>query len=94
MRAATIKPGELLIDLDISIHAAHEGCDHHGSGAQYLFAISIHAAHEGCDSSYEFMVYIWQKFQSTQPMRAATRYDNGIPYISVISIHAAHEGCD
>ena len=57
----------------ISIHAAHEGCDvvrtHPRTAA---FKISIHAAHEGCDWVLPQPTCPPAKFQSTQPMRAAT----------------------
>ena len=57
----------------ISIHAAHEGGDaliqlrHAGS------TISIHAAHEGGDSTLIKQIEIIKLFQSTPPMKAATR---------------------
>ena len=35
--------------------------------------ISIHAAHEGCDGPAKVFREFAQKFQSTQPMRAATQ---------------------
>ena len=34
---------------NISIHAAHEGCDEINAQMHFYMSISIHAAHEGCD---------------------------------------------
>ena len=38
------------INLDISIHAAREGGDRHGSSTTAIGCISIHAAREGGDT--------------------------------------------
>ena len=50
MRAATSLEEKLKRDMNISIHAAHEGCDTADEGKiTWIWVISIHAAHEGCD---------------------------------------------
>ena len=83
----------------ISIHAAQEGCDcvRHKDFRLVPCHISIHAAQEGCDCGFVAVCsVIFQKFQSTQPKRAATVCGLG-PVQKVadgISIHAAQEGCD
>ena len=56
----------------VSIHAAQAGCDR--SILDELFAcpfVSIHAAQAGCDKEV-FFNYLREKFQFTQPKRAAT----------------------
>ena len=58
---------------DISIHAAREGGDGLGRGQRAGVKISIHAAREGGDQvSYIVLLYV-VKFQSTPPVKAATR---------------------
>ena len=60
------------------------------------FLISIHAPHAGCDfPSLSVNVRIVPKFQSTHPMRGATRGRRKLwlPR-NKISIHAPHAGCD
>ena len=56
--------------------------------------ISIHAAQEGCDRRCLVLVRLTVKFQSTQPKRAATLFDNSLSLLQSISIHAARVGCD
>ena len=61
--------------LAISIHAAHAGCD----GDKVVLTvtgteISIHAAHAGCDVVFYPILLHLLRFQSTQPMRAATYF--------------------
>ena len=57
----------------ISIHAPREGCDHCDAHDLYELAISIHAPREGCDTA---PCQVWKKvrgFQSTHPVRGATK---------------------
>ena len=56
--------------------------------------ISIHASHTGCDSTTRNGKSFIFSFQSTHPIRDATRdaYYNNARY--TISIHASHTGCD
>ena len=52
MRAATRDASGFGFDVEISIHAAHEGCDKKDIFIRYYaVGISIHAAHEGCDTA-------------------------------------------
>ena len=58
---------------DISIHAAREGGDS-GAVVEILFEpISIHAAREGGDGTLFAWVKAQRIFQSTPPVKAATR---------------------
>ena len=74
MRAATafyVADGHSLF---ISNHAAHEGCDiFHFGKFLHVRKISNHAAHEGCDRCAVQSRSTVVIFQTTQPMRAATR---------------------
>ena len=56
--------------------------------------ISIHAPREGCDGNMVKYCYRWQSFQSTHPVRGATRDHNRHERSRMISIHAPREGCD
>ena len=81
-------------EICISIHAAHAGSDIGDSAAALGMGISIHAARVGSDL-FLLQVYLHcKKFQSTQPMRAATDDLMNMTIPQLISIHAAHEGCD
>ena len=81
----------------ISIHASHAGCDidFHEFG-RLFHKISIHASHAGCDLSGTLLVAVMGLiFQSTHPMRDATRQPCRVPPSRYpISIHASHAGCD
>ena len=59
--------------LDISIHAPHAGCDQISSWPLHLTLISIHAPHAGCDFKVPLGIAVGIPFQSTHPMRGATR---------------------
>ena len=59
--------------------------DHHG--------ISIHAPHTGCDLLVSPDLEA-EAFQSTHPIRGATRKGGVHVVCHVISIHAPHTGCD
>ena len=81
--------------VDISIHAPHTGRDRRGFAVwSRLLSISIHAPHTGRDipcCSFRILPMI---FQSTRPIRGATKTNCNIrPGIS-ISIHAPHTGRD
>ncbi len=73
MRGATFGRPVAFLDLGISIHAPHAGCDKGARyGASRASGISIHAPHAGCDylaSSIQTPTHV---FQSTHPMRGAT----------------------
>ena len=58
---------------DISIHAPHAGRDPVGREQQVLHDISIHAPHAGRDVSSLMLSLPVVAFQSTRPMRGATR---------------------
>ena len=73
-RAATQICKFVLCFIQISIHAAQEGCDSLRQAFQLQkFYISIHAAQEGCDGVAKRQRKRERTlFQSTQPKRAAT----------------------
>ena len=79
---------------DISIHAAREGGDLCACYCCGYAAISIHAAREGGDDVDYIDKLTHTLFQSTPPVKAATK--NGIQTGGEcgISIHAAREGGD
>ena len=56
--------------------------------------ISIHAAREGGDAGMQTMSRGRKLFQSTPPVKAATRCGKSIRLAHGISIHAAREGGD
>ena len=58
----------------ISIHAPREGCDpcRRGHG-RHGMVISIHAPREGCDTTSKPTFALRVKFQSTHPVRGATK---------------------
>ena len=56
--------------------------------------ISIHAAREGGDCLFCFIVIPLSKFQSTPPVKAATKIEGIVSIQPDISIHAAREGGD
>ena len=57
-------------------------------------AISIHAPREGSDKLPGCLCGIWRTFQSTLPVRGATKGSARSPSRSTISIHAPREGSD
>ena len=60
--------------LGISIHASHAGCDDTASRVTCKPSlISIHASHAGCDFDTSSCTFSPKIFQSTHPMRDATR---------------------
>ena len=78
----------------ISIHAAREGGDFVLRQSGLPEDISIHAAREGGDLPSPVSVGTGGGFQSTPPVKAATRTFLGIDLAMTISIHAAREGGD
>ena len=94
VRGATFYRVEIVVQATISIHAPREGCDQHTQRHQVHILISIHAPREGCDLSSTPEDYKRNKFQSTHPVRGATRDSWRWPRLQGISIHAPREGCD
>ena len=78
----------------ISIHAAREGGDEYKGDIAVILSISIHAAREGGDCSGILYLIIYNIFQSTPPVKAATIFTTFHCSTSHISIHAAREGGD
>ena len=69
VRPLTVKE---ILDLPISIHAPHAGCDGKRRRGIEKSNISIHAPHAGCDRRLNQIHLIAPPFQSTHPMRGAT----------------------
>ena len=65
-------PSRLFLS-EISIHAPHAGCDSSVPDARRRHGISIHAPHAGCDRRKTGKKHVFRIFQSTHPMRGATR---------------------
>ena len=59
--------------LKISIHAPRAGCDVKHPDGYGRSGISIHAPRAGCDLGIAGVQHIHQKFQSTHPVRGATK---------------------
>ena len=79
----------------ISIHAPHTGRDKLSVRRIQLDAdISIHAPHTGRDYPASVCSRVHGGFQSTRPIRGATRQDDGARHHRCISIHAPHTGRD
>ena len=62
-------------------------------GSHPVFSISIHAPHAGSDQ-LALDLKIVSGFQSTLPMRGATRHQWPLANPCIISIHAPHAGSD
>ena len=78
----------------ISIHAPLAGCDDRCNLLDSVFGISIHAPLAGCDLRRRRALGRILRFQSTHPLRGATRAaEEKIPLYE-ISIHAPLAGCD
>ena len=80
--------------LGISIHTPHAGCDEEQANQWENKIISIHTPHAGCDIILVGLYCIYKIFQSTHPMRGATRVLFLCCYLYFISIHTPHAGCD
>ncbi len=78
MKAATISAVHRDAERAISIHAAREGGDQDGRQPLAPVRISIHAAREGGDKANPQLKGEWESFQSTPPVKAATRNILGI----------------
>ena len=94
MRGATQYGVPLEQLTDISIHAPHAGCD--GGNAVDIMAALHFNPRTPCGVRLPFTLISMSSstFQSTHPMRGATKHfgDNARPFC--ISIHAPHAGCD
>ena len=94
MKAATIVEHQHRNRVRISIHAAREGGDKRLKRYFTKSSISIHAAREGGDVIKNEEYTNAAIFQSTPPVKAATRW-NILLWVGLgISIHAAREGGD
>ena len=74
VKAATRRKFPAQLRVGISIHAAREGGDEEKSRFNEAEAISIHAAREGGDSTWAAILRGQWRFQSTPPVKAATRW--------------------
>ena len=73
MRGATLVRALGVDPREISIHAPHAGCDRLYRWERHNAYISIHAPHAGCDVLLADVLVLLAEFQSTHPMRGATR---------------------
>ena len=94
VRGATESDQHARLGRVISIHAPREGCDFLPLRVRSRRHISIHAPCEGCDTKREVNLDLRRVFQSTHPVRGATRTRRFPHGRSAISIHAPREGCD
>ena len=94
MKAATRKLRDRCRAGRISIHAAREGGDAVDADGKPTAWISIHAAREGGDGFGSCPCRRAERFQSTPPVKAATKLFCNAVAGSLISIHAAREGGD
>ena len=81
----------------ISIHAPHAGRDLHGLRLLLGRDISIHAPRAPCGArlyDVTWDIYGHPEFQSTRPMRGATKEKTLFSGDGGISIHAPHAGRD
>ena len=78
----------------ISIHAPRAGRDSPALNEVFRLAISIHAPRAGRDAVQVSNTLSLFLFQSTRPVRGATRGAYGAGYIQGISIHAPRAGRD
>ena len=94
MRGATVGLSEAAFKGDISIHAPHAGCDAEGDMKCTQNPHFNPRTPCGVRLSSALPASIVAVFQSTHPMRGATRpitFEDGD---ITISIHAPHAGCD
>ena len=78
----------------ISIHAPRAGSDFLCQNSGRRERISIHAPRAGSDETTKIHEWMAQAFQSTPPVRGATRCNKGARGRHVISIHAPRAGSD
>ena len=94
MRGATLKTAPYTFDGMISIHAPRAG----GDAGYYPFRIypfiSIHAPRAGGDARFHIYLLLRGAFQSTPPVRGATRTLHQRHKALDISIHAPRAGGD
>ena len=94
MRGATRRMAGAGNERPISIHAPHAGRDVNRLGFTEHHVISIHAPHAGRDDLAGGQLAAAATFQSTRPMRGATKPIVDVPPDVFISIHAPHAGRD
>ncbi len=94
VRAATGIVDDAWIEGKVSIHAAREGSDSVRGTLGHRLGVSIHAAREGSDNDKAGTAHLYDTFQSTLPVRAATYVDVDSIEGWDVSIHAAREGSD
>ena len=78
----------------ISIHAPLAGCDHSSRGNRALLPHFKPRTPCGVRQQSCFSGATTSEFQSTHPLRGATRCPGAIPAAQQISIHAPLAGCD
>ena len=74
--------------------APHAGRDHAVALGEQVVIISIHTPLAGCDHRAAIMRSASTTFQSTHPMRGATKHALCTSGFTTISIHAPLAGCD
>ena len=94
MRGATVDTSAFLQGHAVSIHAPHAGRD--PSSTYPVDRASCFNPRAPCGARQRFLVlgYLILKFQSTRPMRGATRGCRCPLYRGGVSIHAPHAGRD
>ena len=81
--------------IDISIHAAQEGCDRKCEDVELVQVdISIHAAQEGCDEKFSHTVTAQHYISIHAAQEGCDDGAMNLWSLEGISIHAAQEGCD
>ena len=95
LRGATLRTERVRVVRTISIHAPLAGCDACSTAFNLVsLAISIHAPLAGCDFMSQWRFTAVSSFQSTHPLRGATRVHVRLCDFLCISIHAPLAGCD
>ncbi len=95
MKGATDYPTITLRKRLVSIHAPNEGSDQSIARQRALQNhVSIHAPNEGSDVLDLLILDIIRRFQSTLPMKGATKYGTRLTVDRIVSIHAPNEGSD
>ena len=77
----------------VSIHAPNEGSDDMSNMISVASGVSIHAPNEGSDLA-QIRNGRQARFQSTLPMKGATRERWRASVSPLVSIHAPNEGSD
>ena len=73
VRGATVKCPCVLQEFLVSIHAPREGSDKYVPKRTYSSVVSIHAPREGSDTRSGACTSVRRMFQSTLPVRGATK---------------------